>query len=76
MPTYDEEGEYIAPKKELRKDAQDELQSQIKSLIGLSNRYLDHCGMKPRKPLWHYDRKNPETQVSSPEFKYGHLMSL
>lgn len=73
-PTYDDAGNYYAPKTALSKDAQLELESQIKSCVQRSNRYLDQCGMRPRKPLWHYDHKNPETHISAPEFKFGHLM--
>lgn len=74
-PTYDEHGNYYAPKAALSKDAQTELEFQIKNWIEKSNRYLNQCGMKPKRPLWHYDRKNPETHASAPEFKYGDLMA-
>jgi hypothetical protein len=73
-PTYTEEGNYIAPVTELSKDAQLALESEIKSLTQRSSKYLDQCGLRPSKPLWHYDRKNPETHMSAPEFKYGHLL--
>lgn len=73
-PTYDEDGNYFAPKLELSKEAQLVLEDKIRKLILKNNRYLDQCGMKPNKPLWHYDRKNPETHMSAPEFKYWHLV--
>lgn len=73
-PTYDDKGKAIAPKIELTKDAQYILESNIRKLVVKTGRYLDHCGIKPNKPLWHYDRKNPETHMSAPEFKYGHLV--
>lgn len=73
-PTYTDNGSYIATKIELSHDAQTVLENKIKSLTQRSSRYLDQCGMRPYKPLWHYDRKNPETHASSPEFKYAHLL--
>jgi len=74
-PTYDDAGNYYAPKTELSKDAQIELEFQIKTWMERNTRYLNQCGMKPKRPLWHYDRKNPETHASAKEFKYGHLMA-
>ena len=74
-PTYDDKDNYVSPKIELSKDAQVSLESKIRSLTLRSSRYLDQCGMKPNRPLWHYDRKNPETHISAPEFKYGHLVA-
>ncbi len=73
-PTYTDEGDYIAPRAALSHDAQKELEFQIKTWVERSNRYLNQCGMKMPKPLWYYDRKNPETWVSDPSFKYGHLL--
>ncbi len=73
-PTYDENDNYVSPKIELSKDAQILLESRIRSLTLRSSRYLDQCGVRPNRPLWHYDRKNPETHISAPEFKYGHLV--
>lgn len=73
-PTYTESGSYIAPVMELSRDTQASLESEIRSLTQRSSKYLDQCGMKPDKPLGHYDRKNPETWASDPSFKYGHLL--
>ncbi len=73
-PTYMDNGDYIAPLTELSKDAQLGLEDEIKSLTLRTSRYLDQCAMKPRKPLWHYDRKNNETHASKADFIYGHLI--
>ncbi len=73
-PTYNEFGGYIEPVAELSREAQMALESQIKTLTQRSSRYLDQCGIRPYPRLWKYDSKNPETQMSSPEFKYGHLI--
>lgn len=73
-PTYTELGSYIAPVIELSKDLQTKIESDIKTLTQKSSKYLDQCGIRPDKPLWHYDHKNPETHASAPEFKYGHLL--
>lgn len=75
-PTYDDRGRCFAPKIELTKDAQDIIETNIRKLLVKTSRYLDHCGIKPHKPLWHYDRKNPETHESASEFKYGHLVKV
>ncbi len=75
QPTYDDIGNYFAPKSLLSKDTQSGLEVRIKSLCQRSNKYLDQCGMRMPKPLWHYDRKNPETHKSAPQFKYAHLIS-
>ncbi len=74
-PTYTDIGDYIYPVAPLSPQVQDELESDIKTLSQRCNRYLDQCHMRMPKPLWHYDRKNPETHASAPEFKYGHLVS-
>ncbi len=73
-PTYDENEQYVAPTVELSKDAQTVLENKINLLIKRISKYLDQCGLKPEKPLWHYDRKNPETHASERDFKYGHLL--
>ncbi len=73
-PTYDDEMNYYAPKTNLSKDEQNDLESRINKLMIKSNKYLDITGMKPRKPLWKYERKNTQTHMSSPDFKYGHLI--
>jgi hypothetical protein len=74
QPTYTDDGSYIAPKINLTKDAQLNLEDKIKSLTQKSCTYMDQCGLKMPRPLWHYDRKNPETHASAPEFLYGHLL--
>lgn len=74
-PTYDDLGNYYAPKIEMSTADQQTLESKIKSLTQRSSKYLDQCGVRPNKPLWNYDRKNPETHISAPEFKYGHLVA-
>lgn len=74
-PTYDSIGNYIAPKYALSKSVQMDLQSDITSLIKRSNKYMDQCGLRMPKPLWYYDRKNPETHASSEQFIYGHLIT-
>lgn len=73
-PTYDERLNYYPPKIHLDKGEQDMLETRIKTLMQRNSKYLDQCGMKMRKPLWYYDRKNPETWASDPAFEYGHLV--
>lgn len=75
-PTYEENGDYIAPKVPLNKDAQNILEDKIRLLTIKSTRYLDVTGMKPRKPLWAYERNSPSTHMSHPDFKYGHLLQV
>ena len=73
-PTYTDDGDYIAPKIEMSREDQATLESKIASLCQRSGKYLDQCGLRMPRPLWVYDRKNPETHASAPEFKYRHLM--
>ena len=73
-PTYTELGDYIAPKITLPREHQAMLEDEIHSTMQRCNSYLDRCGMRIPKPLWVYDRKNPETHASAQEFKYRHLM--
>lgn len=75
-PTYTDKGDYIAPATELSKSCQSELESQIQSLMQRSNKYLDQCGLRMPKPLWHYDRKDPKTWPWHESFKYGHLLEF
>lgn len=74
QPSYTENGSYIAPLTQLSREAQMSLQSDIKTLCQKTSKYLDQSEMRANKPLWHYDRKNPETHISSSEFRYGHLL--
>lgn len=74
-PTYDYKMNYYPPKSPLTKDEQWMLETKIKTLTQRSNNYLDQCGKKMRKPLWHYDKKNLETHASSIHFKYHHLVA-
>ncbi len=74
-PSSTDDGSYIPPALKLSKDDQNNLENEIRSLTIRSSRYLDQCSMKPNRPLWHYDHKNPETHMSAPEFKYGHLVA-
>ncbi len=73
-PTYDEEDNYIYPKVYLTTEQKNVLESKIKSLTQRNSKYLDQCDLHMPRPLWKYDYKNPETHLSSPEFKYGHLI--
>lgn len=73
-PTYTENGNYIAPVAALNSEWQAWAESEIKSLTQRSGKYLDQCGLKMPRPLWHYDRKSPETWISDPSFKFGHLL--
>ncbi len=73
-PTYTENGSYVAPVTALNKEWQCWAESEIKSMTQRSGMYLDQCGLRMPRPLWHYDRKNPETWISDPSFQYGHLV--
>ncbi len=74
FPTYDNEGKYYPPKTILSRIEQKDLEFDIKTLVQRSSQYLKQCNMKMPKPLWNYDRKNPETHASALEFKFGHLL--
>ena len=75
LPGHDNKGNTFPPKTVLTEGAQSILQSEIKVLIKESETYLDKCGKKKSKPLWYYDRKNPETHASSANFKYKNLIA-
>ena len=74
-PTYDALENYIEPKYPLTREYQAKLESDIKTLTERSNRYLDQCGLRMPKPLWHYDNKDPGSWISDPKFRYGHLVA-
>lgn len=74
-PTFDDEGDYIAPETYLSKSAQGNIEFEIRTLMQRNNRYMDQCGLRMPKPLWHYERDNPKTHMSSREFQYGHLVA-
>ena len=73
-PTYDDEGRFIYPVAPLSKEEQFQLEDQIASLTKRSGKYLDQCGLKMPRPLWHYDRKDCKTWRSHESFKYEHLL--
>ena len=72
--TYDDLDRAIAPKINLSPEVQSSIESNIKSLTQRSSKYLDQCGMRPNKPLWHYDRKDCKTWRSHESFKFSHLL--
>ncbi len=73
-PTYTASGREIPPIRFLKKEAQDWIESQMKTLLQRSNHYLDQTGMKMPKPLWIYSNKDSSTWASSLSFKYRHLI--
>lgn len=73
-PTTDGYGNVFPPKIALRKKAQNALDHNITTLLQRSAAYLDHAGIRMPKPLWYYDKENPETHQSSREFLYGHML--
>ena len=75
-PSYDEFENYVAPKKQLSKDAQLDLEMEIKILLNRSARYLDECGMAMQKPLWIYDKYDTKTHRSNENFRYEYLIDL
>lgn len=74
--SYTEHGKLVPPLIHLSRVEQKVIEKKIKLLLHNTSKYLDHCGLKPKKPLWHYDIKNPETHASAKEFKYGHLLKV
>lgn len=74
-PGYDEEGNPAMPKTNLSKSAQDGIETDIRGIIERSKYYLNQCGLRIPKPLWKYNREDPTTQASSPEFQYQHLIT-
>ena len=73
-PSMDEHRNYVAPTVNLRKDAQLNLEKEIKEWIDRCSKYLDSCGLRPEKPLWKFNIKDPTTHISSPDFAYKHLL--
>ena len=49
-------------------------QLEIKEWIDRCSKYLDSCGLRPEKPLWKFNIKDPTTHISSPDFAYKHLL--
>ena len=72
-PTYDDCLNYYPPVHPLPKIQQHALEDRIQTIMTNNNQYLDECGMKMPKPLWVYNRLNPETHLSSKQFKYEHM---
>lgn len=71
--TYTQTGLKIAALHELSSKDEHHLQWELNNTLKQSSKYLKHCGITMSQPLWHYERTNPETHASSPEFKYSHL---
>ncbi len=61
-------------KVDMSKSEQDDIQTEIDNLMKRTALYLNVCEMKPRKPLWHYNRLDESTWLSSTKFKYAHLV--
>ena len=59
---------------DISRTEQDDMQTEIDNLMKRSALYLNVCEMKPRKPLWHYNRLDQTTWLSSEKFKYAHLV--
>jgi len=74
-PTHDADGNYHEPKIPLGKLAQIELEIKIDAWLERNTCYLNLCDKKPAKPLWKYDRNDPQTHASSKDFKYTYLMT-
>jgi len=72
--TFDYDGKIIPAIHPLKKREQKAIEFNIRGLIQRSSGYLNHCGMPMPKPLWRYDKDDPTTHASSPEFKYQHLV--
>jgi hypothetical protein len=66
----DKYGNIILTKKEL-KQALDE----ISVILRKSSNYMDKCGLIMPKSKWRYLEKDTSTHVSSPDFKYKHLLN-
>lgn len=73
-PTCDDRNNYYPPLINLSKDNQDILEKKIMDLTKRISKYLDGCGMRMPKPLWQYERSNPDSHISSSQFKYADLV--
>lgn len=62
------------PKFTITLEERHKVEGEITELNKLCDGYLDKCKMHPREPLWHYDRNNETTWLSSEKFQYAHLM--
>jgi hypothetical protein len=60
----------------LSRETRDNLEIEIKNLTDKTNQYLDACHMKPKEPLWKYNREDPKTWASHESFAYAHLMDF
>ena len=58
----------------LDKQEQKDLEAEIKFISLRSNKYLDSTYMKPREPLWKYNKYDERTWMSSPDFAFKHLV--
>jgi hypothetical protein len=58
----------------LSKQEQKDLEAEIKFMSNRCNKYLDSTYMKPREPLWRYDKYDERTWLSSQHFAFSHLV--
>lgn len=64
------------PVHDLSDQEQKDLEAEIKFISARCNKYLDSTYMKPRPPLWNYDRTDERTWLSSPKFAYRNLIKI
>lgn len=50
------------------------IEKEIDELMKNCDSYLDKCKVRPKDPLWHYDRTNCTTWASDEKFAYRHLV--
>lgn len=50
------------------------LEKRIEELLLRSSIWLDVNSIKPKKPLWKFSKKNPQTWASHKDFKFKHLL--
>ncbi len=48
--------------------------TEINEIMNQSDEYLDDCGLKSPLPLWKFSIHDPDTWISSPTFRYQHLL--
>ncbi len=61
---------------DISRTEQDDIQIEINTLMRKSAFYLNATNMMPWRPLWHYNRADQSTWISSPKFKFGHLVRI
>lgn len=58
------------PKFEITEVERKKAERELEILLKNNDRYLDKCHLRPKDPIWNYDRFNQTTWSSSEKFAY------